>query len=113
VTKMNEDEAFDVVLSRLRLGASRVDAQMELMAGGFARDESFAIVARAAVVVEEERQRQSRLRGNLKMCFGGSLLLIALATSVRIFSASPGSVYLPVGLLAIGGYLFLTGMSRT
>ena len=85
---------------------------MELIAGGYSREEASAIVSRADIEVRTERSRQRRIQGNLKMLAGGFFLLIGIGSMVYSYIKSPGVILLPIGILGLGLYLLFAGKSR-
>lgn len=110
---MNDRETIDAVLTRLRAGVSRVDVLMELMASGSSREEASSIVSKANAELRNERQHKRKIGGNFKMLAGASLLLIGIGTMVYTYMNSSSTLLLPIGILAMGGYLIIfAGMSR-
>ena len=85
---------------------------MELMADEYSLEEASKIVAAAMDVVRAERSRQRSKQGNLKMIAGALLFLFGLASTAYYFLIEPGTLFLPVGLLSLGAYLFFAGRSR-
>ena len=96
MTMTDETEALEDVLSRLRSGASRADAELELLASGFSREDAFAIVSTAIEQVQTERTGQRQGDGNLKMFAGATLLVFGIGTMIYTFIAAPGTVLLPL-----------------